>query len=120
MLRDWELTAARDAMVDQTLDARCTITRYTGADDEYGGQATATTTVASDVPCRVHGEPIFGRYAQGVEGTVPLFLVSLPYGVDVRPQDNIAVGTTNLAVMRVVDPETWALVTQVECSTGVR
>ena len=120
-LEDWELTAARDAVVYQTLDELCTIRRQDDLDDDYGGVGTTTTVVAEDVPCRVHGEPIFGRFAQGIEGSVPLFVVSLPYGTNVRAQDSLEFQDgTKLAVTRVFTPETWALFTQVEASTGSR
>jgi hypothetical protein len=113
-LEDWELTAARDAVVYQTLDELCTIKRQDDLDDDYGGVGTTTVVVAEDVPCRVHGEPIF-------EGSVPLFVVSLPYGTNVRAQDSLEFQDgTKLAVTRVFTPETWALFTQVEASTGSR
>lgn len=119
-LTDWELAAARDAMEVQTLDQTCDIRRASGADDDYGGVSTATTVVHEDVPARIHSEPLVGRYAQGIEGFVPLFLVSLKYGVDVRAQDQLDFGSIVLVVTRLLEPETWGLVTQVEASTGSR
>jgi hypothetical protein len=120
-MRDWELAAARDAMVAQTLDQSCDVLRPSTTDDDYGGLDNTTTPVFQNVPCRIHTEPIVGRYAVGVEGTIPLMLVSLPYGTDVHPQDVLRIaGNGDLAVSRVLEPETWALVLQVEVSPGVR
>ena len=120
-MRDWELEAARDAMVAQTLDQRCDVLRGDNLDDEYGGLTITNATVEADVPCRIHTEPIVGRYAEGVEGSIPLMLVSLPYGTDVKPQDVLRIdGNGDLAVARVLEPETWALVLTVEVSPGVR
>lgn len=120
-MEDWELNVARDAAVVQLLTNRCTIFRPGSGPDEYGGLDLDGDEVETDVPCRVHAETIIGRFASGLEGALPLFLVSLPYGANVQAQDVLEIdGNGSLTVMRVLEPETWGVVTKVEASPGVR
>ncbi len=77
----------------------CTITRPTRVFDDTGGYTDSLATVASDVPCRVSREK--PREVQQGDKTVILadWIVTLPYGTDVKSGDTIQVGAQTLHVV---------------------
>lgn len=83
---------------ESALPDTAVISRLTRTYDDTGGYSETSTTVAT-VACRVTRE----RPREVVQGEQPVVLadwvVTLPYGTDVRPDDNI---TVNGQVLHVV------------------
>lgn len=86
------------------LTERATIKRHSGSVNEAGESLRdSTTTVASDVPCRIvrmSGAELRRQNRVAVVGQYTCFL---PYGVDVGEADQIIVGGTTYEIEFVSD-----------------
>ncbi|HLH22446.1 MAG TPA: head-tail adaptor protein [Chloroflexota bacterium] len=87
-----------------------------GAQDGMGGTTMAWQTVAT-VPCAVGPRPY--RPDESVVaaqlGTQAAWIVLLPVGTDVQPQDRIVVGPSTFEVAAPLGPRTWEFVREIAC-----
>lgn len=107
MLTSDELTAMRATQAEALPDS-CTITRATLSSDGAGGQSEGWDTSAT-VSCRL------GRLGQSGEeraiaerlAAMTPFVVTVPTGTDIRPEDRIAIGGRTFEVVAVLATGVW-------------
>ena len=115
-LGDAEVTAMRTTTAAALPDT-CTISRDTPTADELGGETSVWAPVAVNVPCRYAPDQIADgeRERGGRIASTNGWRFTFAQGTDVRPPDQLVVGTRTFEVVSVDARRSWELATVVRC-----
>lgn len=105
---DSDLAAMRAQALELMPDTAVIVRPTYGADGQGGRTETGTTTVAT-VACRLMPATQNQRERQLAEriGSDFDWLITLPYGSDVRAADRLTIGTRSFEVVGMMTPHSW-------------